>query len=274
MLKRSLTTVSLDPSFEQLVARYENTAEHNDNLFELMTELTWAEPHLGEHRRHVEQNNLGFGDAAFHAMWLRLLDRAHRRFGTVRVLEIGVFKGQVISLWALIRKHWNMDIRISAITPLTGQPVPRSNIIRKVRAYFDPGIREQICNANYYPEDDYAGAIKQLFKRFDVDYGVIDLYQGYSTDQYILKAFADTTFHIVYVDGDHTFKGALHDFRVFGPKVVQGGWLVADDAGCSLPGTTFWKGHEAVSRAANLLPDIGFQNVLNVSHNRIFERVA
>lgn len=267
-------TASLTPLFEQLVSGYENTAEHNDRLYQQMTELTEAEPHLRAHRRHVEQNKLGFGDAAFHAMWLRLLDSAHRRFGTVRALEIGVFKGQVISLWALIGKHWNMDIRISAITPLSGQPMPRSRFIRKVRSCLDPNFREKLRNANFHPEDDYAGAIKKIFERFDVDYDAVNFYQGYSTDPQILKSVADATFHIVYIDGDHTFAGAFHDFTVFGPKVVQGGWLVADDAGSSLPGTVFWKGLEAVSRATNVLPDIGFRNVLNIGHNRIYERVT
>jgi hypothetical protein len=40
------------------------------------------------HRRYIEENELGFGDPAFHAMWLRLMDKANKRFGTVRALEI------------------------------------------------------------------------------------------------------------------------------------------------------------------------------------------
>ena len=265
--------ISITPSFEELSSDYENSADHNDGLFRQLTELTWAEPILSAHRHHCEQNKLGFGEAAFHAMWLQLLNSAHRRFGTVRTLEIGVFKGQVISLWALIGKKWDMDIQISAIAPLTGNPLPRSRLIRKVRSYLDPGFREQLHNANFYPEDDYVSAIKHLFERFNLDYDAVALYHGFSTDQHILKSVSDATFHIVCVDGDHTFAGAFHDFTVFGPKVVQGGWLVADDAGCSLPGTAFWKGHEAVSRAVNVLPDIGFRNVMNVGHNRIYERV-
>lgn len=97
--------------------------------------------------------------------------------------------------------------------------------------------------------------------------------KGFSSDPQILKETANNQFEIVYVDGDHTFKGALHDFQVFGAKVVKGGWLVADDAGCALPGTQFWKGHEAVSLAVECLPALGFKNILNVGHNRVFERV-
>src|SRR4029077_7389960 len=85
---------SISPSFDDLVAEYKNTAQHNDQLFRFMTTLTWSEPCLSMHRRYIEENRLGFGDAAFHAMWLRLLEKANRRFGNVRALEIGVFKGQ------------------------------------------------------------------------------------------------------------------------------------------------------------------------------------
>jgi hypothetical protein len=262
------------PSFEHLVAEYKNTADHNDQLFRLFTELTWKEPRLAAHRRYIEVNRLGFGDAAFHSMWLRLLASAGRRFGTVRVLEIGVFKGQVISLWAFIGKHWNINIQISAVSPLSGEPLSKSRLEKFIRGLFDTRFREQLRNGNFYPADDYFGIIKRLFERFDVDFDAVKIYQGYSTDQRILDLIADATFHIVYVDGDHTQKGALHDFKIFGSMVVSGGWLVADDAGCGLPGSAFWKGHEAVSRAAEILPTIGFRNIINVGHNRIYERVS
>lgn len=262
------------PSFEQLIADYKNTAAHNDCIFRQLSELAWADPHLCAHRRHIEENKLGFGDAAFHAMWLRLLDHASCRFGAIRALEIGVFKGQVISLWAMIARQWNIDIQISAITPLSGHPLPRSRFANWFRAYFDPNFREQLRNGNFYAEADYLNIIKQLFERFDVNIDAVSLYHGYSTDQRILEKVASSTYHVVYIDGDHTFQGALHDFKVFGPKVVKGGWLVADDAGYFLPGNDFWKGHEAVSRAATILPDMGFQNVLNIGHNRIYERVG
>ena len=262
------------PSFEDLVADYQNTAAHNDRLFWRLSELTWADPDLSAHRRHIEQNELGFGHAVFHAMWLRLLDNAKRRFGTVQALEIGVYKGQVISLWAVIGRAWNIDIRISAITPLSGQPMPRSSFVTWLRKHLDPNFREQLRNANFYAQADYLTLIRQLFDQFEVNFEDVCLYHGYSTDQRILERVANQSFHIIYVDGDHTFHGALHDFKVFGPKVVKGGWLVADDAGCSLPGSAFWKGHEAVSAAVKILPDTGFRNILNVGHNRIYERVT
>jgi hypothetical protein len=89
----------------------------------------------------------------------------------------------------------------------------------------------------------------------------------------LLAQLAEQQFEIIYVDGDHTLAGARHDFQTFGPKVATGGWLIADDAGCDLPGTAFWKGHPAVTQAVAELPALGFKNVLNIGHNRVFEHL-
>ncbi|MBI2716572.1 MAG: class I SAM-dependent methyltransferase [Rhizobiales bacterium] len=272
-LDDSFMNLLITPSFEDIIAGYQNTAEDNDRLFHQLTSLTWSDPILGGHRRHVEDNKLGYGDAAFHAMWLRLLDYARKRFGQISLLEIGVFKGQVISLWALIGRNWDIDVRITAITPFEGRPMPRSRLITWIRSRFDFKFRENLRNGNFYENCDYEAVVKKLFGRFDLDFWKVRLCRGYSTDSHVQLELSNATFHIVYVDGDHSFDGALQDFKTYGPKVVRGGWLVADDAGSFIPGSAFWKGHEAVSRAVNILPEIGFRNVLNVGHNRIFERV-
>lgn len=261
------------PTLSELVATYRNTAEQNDAVHQLLTAATWADPLLASHRRHVEEHKLGFGDPAFHSMWARLLEAATERFGTVRALEIGVFKGQVISLWSLLAHAKQFPVSVSALTPLAGNPQPRSRLLNAVRLRLDRRFREQAENGNFYAAEDYEGTIRAFFKGFELDFDRIQLHRGLSTDAPILAGLANERFHLIYVDGDHTYEGARHDFHTFGPKVVPGGWLVADDAGCALPGTAFWKGHGAVSRAAEELPALGFRNVLNVGHNRIFERL-
>ncbi|MGC4072649.1 MAG: class I SAM-dependent methyltransferase [Nibricoccus sp.] len=261
-------------TFEQLVAGYENTAVYNDALHNSLSVATWADPLLAAHRRHVEENKLGFGDPAFHAMWASLLAAAARRFGSVRALEIGVFKGQVISLWSLLARERSLDIEVSALGPLAGQPAPRLTLVNKIRYRLDRRFREQINNANFYANEDYPAILRAHFAHHSLNFDDIRLYRGFSNDPQILTDLNKAEFHIVYVDGDHSYEGALHDFKVFAAKIPLGGWLVADDAGCDLPGTAFWKGHEAVSRAVQIMPSLGFKNILNVGHNRIFERVS
>ncbi|MEO6994262.1 MAG: class I SAM-dependent methyltransferase, partial [Lacunisphaera sp.] len=261
-------------SFEKLVADYRNTAAHNDALHQQLTEATWADPVLAAHRQHVEQGKLGFGDPAFHSMWASLLTAAAIRFGPVRALEIGIFKGQVISLWALLARHYGLKVEVSALGPLAGQPRPTTNLFTKIRYRFSPRYREQIDNANFYAEEDYAAIVRAHFAHHGLDFDQVKLHRGFSTDPALLDQLASETFHIVYVDGDHRYEGALHDFKTFAAKIPIGGWLVADDAGGDLPGSAFWKGHEAVTRAVQIMPTLGFKNVLNVGHNRIFERVG
>jgi len=262
------------PSFDELVASYQNTAEHNDALHQRLTAATWADPYLSAHRRHVEEHKLGFGDPAFHAMWASLLAAAARRFGTVRALEIGVFKGQVISLWALLTRELSLNVEVSALGPLAGQPRHRVSLLSKIRYRLDRRFREQIDNANFYANEDYPAIVRAHFARHGLDFDQVKLHRGFSTAPEILHALAHEQFHIVYVDGDHRYEGALHDFKTFAAKIPPGGWLVADDAGGDLPGSTFWKGHEAVTRAVQIMPSLGFKNVLNVGHNRIFERTS
>ncbi|MCX6953944.1 MAG: class I SAM-dependent methyltransferase [Verrucomicrobia bacterium] len=261
-------------TFSDYTRDYVCTAGHNDRLFHEFTAATWADPLLAPHRKHIEEHKLGFGDAAFHTMWKLLLAEAARRFGTVRCLEIGVFKGQVISLWSHLARTQNLDVHVSALSPLAGQPRPHSRLVHALRYRLDRHYRERIQNGDFYDNDEYEAIVRGLFTHFGLDFNRVALHRGYSTAPDILAGLANETFHIIYVDGDHTYDGALHDFKTFGPKVVPGGWLIADDAGASLPGTAFWKGHEAVSRAAEVLPSLGFKNVLNISHNRVFERLA
>ncbi len=261
-------------SFEQLVAAYENTAARNDALHQRLTAATWADPLLTAHRRHVEENKLGFGDPAFHAMWGSLLTAAARRFKSVRALEIGIFKGQVISLWALLAREYALDVEVSALGPLAGQPKPRFSFLSKLRYRIDRRFREQTDNANFYAEENYPEIVRTHFAHHGLDFEQVKLHRGFSTDPEILRSLTHEQFHIVYVDGDHSFDGALHDFKTFAAKIPLGGWLVADDAGGDLPGTTFWKGHEAVTRAVQIMPSLGFKNVLNVGHNRVYERIS
>lgn len=267
-------TASTPLPFDKLVADYRNTAEHNDALHQQLTAATWADPVLTAHRRHVEAGKLGFGDPAFHAMWASLLVAAGKRFGSIRVLEIGIFKGQVISLWALLAREYGLNLEVSALGPLAGQPRPRSTLFTKIRYRLSRRFREQIDNANYYADEDYAAIVRAHFTHHGLDFDQVRLHRGFSTDPLLLQRLAAETFHVVYVDGDHSYEGALHDFKTFAAKIPVGGWLIADDAGGDLPGTTFWKGHAAVTRAVQIMPTLGFKNVLNVGHNRIFERVG
>lgn len=260
--------------YSNLVRDYTNTAEGNDRLFALCTQTAAANPILARHRAHVEMNQLGFGDPAFHALWDALLTEAANKFNQVRALEIGVFKGQVISLWALLAKKRQLDVEVHALTPLAGNPAPPLGWLHRVRYRLDAGYRENFRTGNHYADDDYETAVREHFRHHDLDFEKVRLHRGFSTDPGLKAQLETARFEILYVDGDHREAGARHDFREYGAKVVPGGWLVADDAGHDLPGNTFWKGYPEVTAALDELPALGFSNVLNVGHNRVFQRAS
>ncbi len=258
--------------YASLVRDYTNTAEGNDRLFALCTATTAAEPVLARHRAHVEEKKLGFGDPAFHALWDCLLGEAARRFPRVRALEIGVFKGQIISLWSLLARERELPIEVHALTPLAGNPAPPTSLWHRLRYRLDRGYRENFRTGNHYPAEDYESVVRQHYAWHDLNFDHVRLHRGYSTDPALLDALAGQDYEIIYVDGDHREAGARHDFRVFGAKVRPGGWLVADDAGYDLPGSGFWRGYPEVTAALAELTPLGFVNVLNVGHNRVFQR--
>lgn len=267
-------SADLSADFLARIKTYAPTAGQNDRLFAEFTAMTWADPDLARHRRHVEANQLGFGDAAFHTLWAELLAAAHARFGPIDVLEIGVFKGQVISLWALLAKVHHWPIRIHAITPLAGQPMPRFGWWRSLLFRLSRRFRERVKSGDFYAIEDYEAIVRAHFAAHGLDFDQVRLVRGFSTAGEVREAVRQDRFHVIYIDGDHTYAGASADIQHYAPKIVPGGWLVMDDAAFDQPGTTFWKGYETVARACQLLPALGFKNVINIGHNRVFERVG
>ena len=144
--------MSLSDSFIKRVEAYENTAEHNDKLHDDFSKLTQNIPFIYQHRRHVETNNLGFGDAAFHYMWYLLILHVSEKFTHPNFLAIGVFKGQVISLWELIALKLNLELSITGISPLKGNPLPKLKWSRRWKALINPQFRKELNSANFYPE--------------------------------------------------------------------------------------------------------------------------
>jgi len=271
-----MTASPSDPALEffNLVAAYSGTGAENDRLHADFTRATWANPLLAAHRKHVEQHQLGFGDPAFHQLWHLLLAASHQRFGAFDALEIGVFKGQVTSLWALLATTHGYVARIHAVTPLVGQPMPAAGWLRSLRYRIDRRFRERVDSGDFYPPEDYEKIVRAHFTHYSLSFDAVRLLRGYSTEPALQAEAAHDRYALLYIDGDHTYEGACADIRSYAPLVTPGGWLIMDDAAHDLPGTTFWKGYESVARACRLLPGLGFKNVINVGHNRVFERVA
>lgn len=260
-------------TLEEACASYANTAEVNDDFHATFTAQMRKDALLARHRSYIEENNLGFGDPAFHYMW-KLLVAYVADVPQPRFLEIGVYKGQVLSLWALLAKEFGLDAVLYAISPMRGSPQPGPLATRLFRA-LSPRFRDRLGNGDFYDNDDYSGAARNLFRHFDLEWSAVHLLRGLSQDPEIRQAASRHSYDLIYVDGDHTYAGARADFEFYVGLLSPRGLLVADDSGVSLPGSTFWKGHPSVSKAADeVLPRLGLANILNIGHNRIFQRLA
>jgi hypothetical protein len=187
-------------------------------------------------------------------------------------LEIGVYKGQVISLWSLIAAREGMPASIYAITPLSAKRL-FSPYLHRLAMTLSKRYKKNALSGNLYAKADYLRCIERVYAQFDLDISLTRLLRGYSWDEHIKKVVAGMMFDLVYIDGGHSYEEASHDINYFGEKVKVGGYLVIDDASFFLPGTAFWKGHEAVSRAVEEIDARRFANVLNVGHNRVYARI-
>lgn len=268
-MNTSLT--SLDNIFES----YSNTESVNDYIFKEFTSRTNTIPYLKEHRDYIEKNKLGFGERAFQYMWLLILkylsDR--NRNQTINALEIGVFKGQVISIWTLIALKEKIKLKVDGISPLKGNPPAKNKILNKLYTLFSSKYRKDIAAGNHYDNMDYYQIIKMVFDKFNLEVKTVNLLKGFSNDVGILDQIKNERYDLIYIDGDHSYEGVLTDLKNFCPKLNKGGLLVMDDASCNIPGTAFWKGHQSVSDACKVISEKEFRNVLNVGHNRVYQKI-
>ena len=266
-----------EETLEYWESSYKNDAAGNNEIHRKFTKKVGEYDFLRKHRDHIELNKLGFGDRAFHYMWLMIIEDLYKKSEAPKALEIGVFKGQVISLWALIARQSQRSINITGVSPFEGNiSQPAKSLWGKLRSKLSSSYRSEVEVGNLYNKEDYLQVINDLFRAFELDFESLNLIKGYSTDASIFQELPEEEFDVIYVDGDHSFEVVKKDLLNYTPKIKKGGYLITDDSSCNLPGGgegIFWKGHQSVSDAVEIVPSLGFENILNIGHNRIFRKV-
>jgi hypothetical protein len=256
------------------VANYRNERASNTDIFRLFDKLARQPDWLAQHRSWVEDHKFGYGDRALHHMWHLIIEHLGKPEGPVSCLEIGVFKGQIISLWALIEAKRRIPVKITALSPFSGSAVPviRNRFARKIARLVSRRYRADLTAGNIYGAGNYLADCRQIFDQFRLDFSRVELVQGLSTDPACLASLAGRLFDVIYIDGDHSEAVAMHDVTKFAPKVAPGGILVMDDASLSLEMDLPYRGRPGPSAAAKRLPSLGFTNILNIGHNRVFQK--
>jgi len=205
---------------------------------------------LQEHRAYFTQSGRGFGEDAFHTMWFLLF----REFNPASFLEIGVYRGQTLSLASLLARHFNRDCFTQGISPFSSA----SDAVSKYREGLD------------YYEDTL-----QNFAYFSLPAPA--LLKAYSTDPPAHQLVSSRLWSLIYIDGNHDYAVARQDWELCANHLEPGGIVVLDDSALTTtyhPTIFATGGHPGPSQVAREVDRTQFREILQVGHNRVFQRMA
>src|SRR6266704_2200421 len=197
---------------------------------------------LKAHRAYfhnVESNRRGYGEDAFHVMWHLLI----REFRPGTFLELGVFRGQTISLAALCARIGGFRCEVHGISPFS----PAGDSVSK-----------------YRQDIDYYADTLVNFDHFGLPHP--NLLRGYSTDPAAVELIESRSWDMIYIDGNHDYEIVKKDWENCSQNTRAGGVIVFDDAGLTSsfnpPPYIAWRGHPGPSRMAKEVDRSKFQEIL------------
>lgn len=200
------------------------------------------------HRRYFRRRKRGFGEDAFHTMWFLLM----REFQPRSFLEIGVYRGQTLSLVALLARDQGFACEVYGISPFSnaGDSVSR------------------------YPQEvDYHSDTLKNFEYFSLP--PPHLLRAFSTDAIAQELIRSRQWDVIYIDGNHDYEVAKADWAICAANVRPGGLIVMDDSGLSSvyePPGFATRGHPGPSKVAQEVAPEAFVEILQVGHNRVFQK--
>lgn len=204
---------------------------------------------LKEHRKYFTKDKRGFGEDAFHAMWYILFNEFHPK----NILEIGIYRGQTLSLFALLGKNLGFETNLHGISPFTSAGDNVSKYLEKLDYYKD-------VNTNF----EYLKLLPP------------NLHRGFSTDESMLQVFQSIQWDLIYIDGNHDYEVAMYDFSISAQNVRKGGLIILDDASLYTdfkPPFYSTAGHPGPSKVASEIDPSLFKEILSVGHNRVFKKL-
>ena len=131
-------------------------------------------------------------------IWLVLVQETPCNF---KFLEIGVFKGRVLSLIELLSKHFKKSSVVRGITPLSTSGDKYSA----------------------YPDLDYRKCINDN----------INIIRGYSQEPAVIQK-ANGKYDILFIDGCHDYEAVCKDLDNYCDMIKKDDFLVMDDCACHI----------------------------------------
>jgi len=212
-------------------------------------------------KEHVNNNSIlinqfnnthGFGEIPFSWNWYLLVKDVPENF---IFLEIGVFKGRVLSLIQLLSNMFNKNVQIYGITPLNTASDKYSE----------------------YQNCDYLKCIKESYKISNLNFNNTTILHGFSQDENIIKKAQELVYDIIFIDGCHDYDVVCLDIKNYSEMVKIGGYLVLDDASSLLENSYgVFLGHYDVGKAIHdvLEKDLRFVHLYAVGHNRVWKKIC
>jgi hypothetical protein len=250
---KDISRKELSLEFQQYCEQWTNSGEYNSMVYDIFENKSLDIKELKKHINVVSDTKSGYGEEAFRYLWLSLVNEMPDNF---KFLEIGVYKGSVLSLVEIITQCMAIPKKIYGVSPLNASGDQYSS----------------------YENDDYMVAIKSLFKNLEVSMDDTELIVGYSTDLTIKNQLKSMEkFDLIYIDGSHDYIDVVSDIDLANECLRPGGFLVLDDASSRInlgASPKFW-GHEDVAQAIDdkLVDNVDYKHLMALGHNRVFKKI-
>lgn len=229
-----------ETSLSQLINKYSRRNDwydYFDNHFENI--LGDA---LKRHRSYFSSGR-GFGEDAFHSMWYQIF----KEYRPKEILEIGVFRGQTLSLFSMLGRLFEIDSNIFGISPLVSG-------------------NDEV--SNYPVEIDYAKDIESHFKFFKLPEAKI--LKAYSTDKAAIQLIESKKWDLIYIDGSHDYDVVKNDYEVCKRSLAPNGIIVFDDSSLYYDFDKSFKGHPGPSKLVKEVVSNEMEFLIGVGHNNVF----
>jgi hypothetical protein len=202
---------------------------------------------MREHRRYFASHRRGFGEDAFHSMWFLLFQEIR----PASALEIGVYRGQTITLWKLLSHYFGFECHVGCVSPFTtaGDTVSR--------------YEEQI---------DYQKDTVRNHQHFGLNLPEICPYD--STTPEAQRFISGRRWDVIYIDGNHNYSVARQDWDLCAAALAPRGVIVLDDSALGTeysPPCFATAGHPGPSQVASEIELPRFEEIISVGHNRAFQ---
>ena len=204
--------------------------------------------YIKRHRKYYSIKNRGFGENSFHVMWFLLF----KEFRPENILEIGVYRGQILTLWSLLSRDLGINSKIFGLSPLSNIGDSTSD----------------------YKELNYEKDIQKHCDFFNIKKPT--LIKEFSNSKKGIEFIKSKKWELIYIDGNHDYEIVKEDFLNSYNSLKDNGFIILDDSSVYLKykakiGSS--SGHEGPSKVLIEYGQTKMLHIGTVGHNNILQKI-